>query len=268
MIPRVRRSRRAAFESPAMPQHKISFQLYSARNFPPIETVLEGLAAIGYDAVEPYYPLYGDDPAGYRAKIDAAGLVNPTFHASLDGVVGDTGRFIDIAKTIGASTIVVPYLVAEKRPTDTDGWKKIGESLAKAAAAAKAAGLGLAWHNHDFEYATLADGSRPIDYLIGNGVKAELDIGWVVRAGRDPIREIDKLAAETVAFHVKDLAPAGTTIEDGWADFGHGTVDWKALKPHIDAAPNASVLVAEHDNPADWKRFAERSYAAIKSLFA
>ncbi|MCX5512207.1 sugar phosphate isomerase/epimerase [Kaistia algarum] len=251
-----------------MPQHKISFQLYSARNFPPLETVLEGLAAIGYDAVEPYYPLYGDDAAAYRAKVDAVGLVTPTFHAPLDGVAGDTARFIDIAGTIGASTIVVPYLVAEERPTNIDGWKKLHDTLARAAEKAKAAGFGLGWHNHDFEYVSLPDGSRPIDHLIGNGVSAELDIGWVVRAGKDPVREIEKLAGDTIAFHIKDLAPAGTTAEDGWADVGTGTVDWKALKPHIDGAAKAHVLVAEHDNPADWKRFAERSFASIKALLS
>lgn len=251
-----------------MVNHAISFQLYSARNFPPLETILEGIAAIGYDAVEPYYPLYGEDPAGYRAKVDAVGLKTPTFHAPLDGVTGETSRFIDIAGTIGAATIVVPYLVAEERPTDVDGWKHLHERLATAAAKAKTAGFGLAWHNHDFEYVALADGSRPIDHLIGNGVSAELDIGWVVRAGADAAREIDKLAAETIAFHVKDIAPAGTTAEDGWADVGTGTIDWTALKPHIDGAARNAVLVAEHDNPADWRRFATRSFASIKSLLA
>ncbi|MBN9025624.1 MULTISPECIES: sugar phosphate isomerase/epimerase family protein [Kaistia] len=249
-----------------MSKHKISFQLYSARNFPPLETVLEGLAKIGYDAVEPYYPLYGDDAAGYRRKVDAVGLVTPTFHAPLDGVVGETSRFIDIAKTIGAEAIVIPYLVAEQRPTDVDGWKKLHDSFAGAAEKAKAAGLGLGYHNHDFEYVTLADGSRPIDHLIGNGVVSELDIGWVARAGKDAAAEIDKLADSTIAFHIKDLAPAGTAEEDGWADVGHGTIDWKALWPHIEKAKNAKILVAEHDNPADWKRFAERSFAAIKAL--
>lgn len=249
-----------------MSKHKISFQLYSARNFPPLETILEGLAKIGYDAVEPYYPLYGEDPAGYRKKVDAAGLVTPTFHAPIDGVTGETNRFIDIAKTIGAQTIVIPYLVAEQRPTDVDGWKKLHETIAVAAEKAKAAGLGLGYHNHDFEYATLADGSRPIDHMIGNGVSAELDIGWVARAGKDAAAEIDKLAGDTIAFHIKDIAPAGTTEEDGWADVGHGTIDWKALWPHIAKAPKAQILVAEHDNPADWKRFAERSFASIKAL--
>jgi len=249
-----------------MPKHKISFQLYSARNFPPLETVLEGLAKIGYDAVEPYYPLYGEDPAGYRAKVDAVGLATPTFHAPMDGVTCETARFIDIAKTIGAHTIVIPYLGAEDRPADVDGWKKLGEKLAATAATVKAAGLGLGYHNHDFEYATLSDGSRPIDHLIGNGVASELDLGWVVRAGKDAAPEIDRLASEVIAFHIKDIAPAGTTVEDGWADVGHGVVDWAALWPHIQKAPNAGLLVAEHDNPADWKRFAERSFAAIKSF--
>ena len=34
------------------------------------------------------------------------------------------------------------------------------------AAALAEAGLKLAWHNHDFEYVTLPDGSRPIDHLL------------------------------------------------------------------------------------------------------
>lgn len=249
-----------------MSKHLISFQLYSARHFPPLEAILESLARIGYDAVEPYYPLYGEDPAAYRAKVDAVGLVTPTFHASFDGVVGETTRFIDIAKTIGAATIVVPYLGAEQRPVDSAGWAALGERLAAAAETVTAAGLTLAYHNHDFEYVTLADGSRPIDRLIGNGVAAELDLGWVARAGQDVAAEIDRRAAETVAFHIKDLAPAGTSAEDGWADVGHGTQDWAALWPHIAKAPKAGVLVAEHDNPADIERFAARSFAAIKAF--
>ena len=249
-----------------MSKHLISFQLYSARNFPPLEAVLESIAGIGYDAVEPYYPLYGEDPAAYRAKVDAAGLVTPTFHAPFDGVTGETARFIDIAKTIGATTIIIPYLGAEQRPTDTAGWKALGQTLAATAETVKAAGLGLAYHNHDFEYAALADGSRPIDHLIGNDVASELDLGWVARAGQDVAAEIDRLSDEIIAFHIKDIAPAGTTVEDGWADVGHGTIDWAALWPHIAKAPKAGVLVAEHDNPADIKRFAERSFAAIKSF--
>jgi sugar phosphate isomerase/epimerase len=89
-----------------------------------------------------------------------------------------------------------------------------------------------------------------------------------VRGGQDPAKEIDRLAADTIAFHIKDVAPAGTKFEDGWASVGHGTIDWKALWPHIRKAPKAGVLVVEHDNPSDWRSFAERSFATVKALVA
>jgi sugar phosphate isomerase/epimerase len=53
-------------------------------------------------------------------------------------------------------------------------------------------GLKLAWHNHDFEYQRLPDGSRPIDHLIGAaGVFFEPDIGWIVRAGTDTMKDVN-----------------------------------------------------------------------------
>ena len=38
-------------------------------------------------------------------------------------------------------------------------------NLAKGAESVRSAGLKIAWHNHDFEYRKLSDGSRPIDHL-------------------------------------------------------------------------------------------------------
>ena len=52
-----------------MGRYQLAFQLYSARHFPPLEPVLEGLAEIGYDAVEPFLPNYGDDPKGWGPSL-------------------------------------------------------------------------------------------------------------------------------------------------------------------------------------------------------
>ena len=49
-----------------MTNYRISFQLYSARKFPPVAAQLEALAAIGYDAVEPYGGAYQGDVGGFR----------------------------------------------------------------------------------------------------------------------------------------------------------------------------------------------------------
>lgn len=249
-----------------MSRYRISFQLYSARNFPPIETQLEALKAMGYDAVEPYRGAYGDDAAGFRRAVDRAGLACPTGHVALDALDTDLGAAIDLARTLGLETVVVPYIVPEKRPTDASGWAAIGRRLGEHAAALTDAGFNLAWHNHDFEYRPLPGGERPIDLLLAApGVSFEADIGWIVRAGADPKAELAKYGDKVAAFHVKDVAPAGTTAEDGWADVGAGTIDWKALWPAM-VATGCDLLVLEHDNPADWKRFASASHRFVADL--
>lgn len=249
-----------------MARQRISYQLYSARKFPPLETHLEALAAIGYDAVEAYGAIVEADPEGMRRKFDAFGLACPTSHFPFALLERDRKRAIAIAETLGMETVIVPALPHDQRQKDVAGWKEVGAKLTEHAAALAEAGLKLAWHNHAFEYPRLADGSQPIDHIVGQpGVLFEVDIGWILRAGGEAKAEINRFPGKVVAFHMKDLKPDGVMEEDGWADVGSGTVDWKALWPVI-AATGASVLVVEHDNPADWRRSAAISYDFIAAM--
>src|SRR5690606_13818777 len=59
-----------------------SFQLYSARNFPPLDRVLGRLAELGYAQVEGYGGLY-DDAEGLAASLRQHGLAMPTGHFGL-----------------------------------------------------------------------------------------------------------------------------------------------------------------------------------------
>ena len=64
----------------------------------------------------------------------------------------------------------------------------------------------------------------------------------------------------------KDIAPEGENEEeDGWADVGHGTLDWTGLTRALQGA-GVDLFVMEHDKPADARRFAERSIAAFKGF--
>ncbi len=249
-----------------MPSYRISFQLYSARNFPPIEKHLETLAAIGYDAVEPFGGAYKADPQALRAKCDALGLKIPTCHMPLADLDADRAAVIDTAKILGLETIIVPAVPQEERTKDVAGWQALGAKLQGHAEALKGAGLKLAWHNHAFEYVTLADGSRPIAHLLsGADVKWEPDIGWITRGGADIASELDTFKGKVAAFHIKDLAPAGVTKDDGWADIGAGILPLKALWPKIEAA-GTDLLVFEHDAPSDWESFARNSYRFVAGL--
>lgn len=248
---------------------KLAFQLYSARSFPPQETVLEGLASIGYDAVEAWLPDYGDDPKAFRKRLDDAGLYCMGIHMPFAGLVNEPQRFFDIAETIGGKPLLIPpFLMPHERPNDADGWKQIGEQLGQGAELAHKQGLRVAWHNHEFEYRLLPDASRPIDHMLaagGDKLGFEIDFAWVKRGWADPEAELRKFAKRITAIQLKDTAPAGTLDDqNGWRATGDGVVDWKSLWPLFETT-SADHLVVEHDRPVDWREVAQRSYDFAKA---
>jgi sugar phosphate isomerase/epimerase len=244
-----------------------SFQLYSARKFPPWDRILKLLADAGYAEVEGFGGVY-DDPAGFRAELDRNGLAMPTAHFSIDALENDFDGVRRIADALGVKLMVCPYLVPEARPSDTAGWRGFGERLAKAGERARAAGYGFAWHNHDFEFKALPDGSVPMEHLLSAapGIGWEFDVAWCVRGGSDPMRWIDRHGQRISAVHVKDIArPGEGQDEDGWADVGHGAMDWAKLLRALRAETPAKYFIMEQDNPNDIERFARRSLAAVQS---
>ncbi|MCR6672092.1 sugar phosphate isomerase/epimerase [Devosia ginsengisoli] len=248
--------------------YPIAYQLYSSRNFPPLAAQLPVLKAMGYDAIEPWLPAYEADPKLFRRQLDDAGLACYGFHMPLAGLVSEPNRFIDIALTLGATVLIPPYVAVEERENTPDYWRGLGEKLARGAETAGPHELKVAWHNHDFEYVPLPDGSKPIDHIFeaaGPDVWFEIDCGWITRAGADPAAELRRYADRIIAIQTKDTAPLGTTLDDGWTATGDGIIDWAALVP-LFRRTRADHIVTEHDNPGDWQRFASRSIYHLKAL--
>ncbi|EAR49727.1 hypothetical protein OG2516_15939 [Oceanicola granulosus HTCC2516] len=248
--------------------YPVAYQLYSSRNFPPLEAQLPELRAMGYDAIEPWLPAYEADPAAFRRALDEAGLKCFGFHMPLDGLARAPDRFVEVAQTLGAQVLIPPFVPEEERQDSAGYWAGIGETLARGAEAAGRHGLTVAWHNHDFEYRALPDGTRPIDHILGAdpAVKFEIDCGWIVRGGADPAAELARYADQIVAIQLKDTAgPEGRDTEDGWRATGDGVIDWAALAPLMEKT-QATHIVAEHDNPADWRAFASRSLHHMRQI--
>lgn len=258
----------------------LSFQLYSARNFP-LDTVLPMLAAIGYAQVEGFGGLasengpnglgglYADAPR-LKAALDGAGLAMPSGHMGLD-LLQRPDLALPLARLLGIQTVVCPWLAPNQRPADAAGWRALGEKLAGLARPFQDAGLTFAYHNHDFEFEALPDGRYPMDVLLAAapGIAAEVDIAWIVRGKADPFAWLERNGNRVVAVHLKDIAPEGqNAAEDGWADLGHGIVPWGRLLPLVKTGTGARYFIAEHDNPSDIKRFAQRSYTAARGLGA
>lgn len=245
----------------------IAYQLYCSRNAPSVDGTLKMLAETGYTAVEGYGGLFDDVPA-LRAGLDRHGLSMPSSHIGLDLLNDDTAKAIEICAALGITKAICPHIAEAARPTDAAGWAALGKRFAEKSKPLRDAGLTVGWHNHEFEFADIGGEERPMDLILqgSDDLKVELDIGWVVRAGLDPVEWINKYGARITAAHIKDIAPEGEALdEDGWADVGHGTQDWPPIVAAL-ARAGCTHFVAEHDKPGDDARFARRSLSTIQTF--
>ncbi len=246
---------------------QFAYQLYGSRNFTPWASVFDLLASLGYASVEGFGPLYDtvDDTA---AQLKSAGLTMPSAHLSLDMLEQEPERVTALIAALDIKSVYCPYLDENLRPTSVSGYVALGERLEKAGAVVRDAGCGFGWHNHDFEFKALEDGSMPLQRIFEGGpsLEWEADLAWVARGGADPMAWVDRYADRITAVHIKDIAPEGEAMdEDGWADVGQGVLDWKAWLPVLQAMP-IKHFVMEHDNPSDQTRFAKNAITYCQSI--
>lgn len=225
------------------------------------------LRGLGYARVEGYGALYSDAQA-LKAELEANHLSMPTGHFGIDMLENEVERVLEIAKLTGMKALFCPYLLPENRPTNAAGWRDFAKRLHSAGAPYRAAGYRFGWHNHDFEFFALSDGSLPIEHIlnVAPDMAWEADVAWIIRGGADPVEWIKRYQSQILAVHVKDIAASGAkSDEDGWDDVGHGTVNWQALMELLRQTP-AEYFVMEHDNPSDDERFARRSLEAARQF--
>ena len=256
----------------------LGIQLYTLRDVFPgdVNGVLEMLARYGYGTVETAG--YADrDPAAFAAALGAHGLASPSAHQMVTEVVvgsemmADAGlpdfdAALDTVAAVGQDYFVIPWLPPDARP-DRDGYLRLADVLNGLGERARAAGVQLGYHNHDFEFDTFGT-DRPayfdfVERLDPDLVVMELDLYWVVVAGHDPVEVFERYPGRFPLWHVKDGAGPDMTQ----TDVGAGSLDW----PRIFAASGTAGLrhaFVEADNPpeGDSLAFAEDSIGYLASL--
>lgn len=248
----------------------ISYQLYSSRNYSPLAKTLGMLGELGYHQVEGYGGLFTEatDMGQLKADLDANGLHMSTCHFGLDVVRDQPNTIISYAKALNMEVVFVPAVPAEQRVKSAAGWEALGNTLAEIGKPLQDAGIKFGWHNHAFEFAAIDSEQLPLELILAgdDSLLLELDIAWCVVGKQDPMAWIKRYADRLISVHIKDLAPEGTCVdEDGWADVGHGTMDWPLLMKALDDTA-MQYRVMEHDNPNDHQRFASRSIDTLKTI--
>jgi len=245
------------------PNDVLSIQLWSTRAASSLAEQFEYLAGCGYTDVQPFKDLYAD-PAALRAMLDEHGLTARSGHFKFSTYETDFDRVVTTARTVGMTLLAADWLDPEERPVDRAGWEALGGRLSNVSKRVADQGLRFAWHNHEFEFAPLPDGSFGIEHALGKDVLWEMDIGWMFKAEQDPLPWLARYAGRVPAIHVKDVAAPGEKLDEmNFADLGEGVMDWQLYwQAAVDAG--AELMIAEHDAPSDWRRFARVSGAAMR----
>lgn len=240
-------------------KHYPGLQLYTLRDQLPkdVKGVIAKVAKAGYKEVETFgYDMktgyWGLHTADFGKLLKDNGLTTPSGHYGIDSFFGkgDTDelkRYIEVAKTLGQTYVVIPSLNGEFIKT-VDECKAVAEKMNKAADICKAAGLKLGYHNHNFEWKPLSGGATFYDTILAETdpklVHMEMDIFWVVRAGQDPIKILKKHAGRYALVHVKDRDKTKTDLN---TEIGKGSIDFKAIIPAARAA-GVTHFIMEQEN--------------------
>ena len=256
-------SRRSANGLRRRPLEAFGIQLYTLRA--PLADDLIGtlaaVAAIGYREVE-FAGLHGLTPRQMRTRLDGAGLRAASSHHGLEEVRGAWSETLEGARELGQGMVVVPSIPASER--GREGLRRVATDLNRAGEAARAAGLRLGYHNHDWELAPLADGTRPMDLLLERTepglVDWQMDVFWTVHGGADPARYLRVEGGRVTSLHVKDRTAAGRMV-----DIGDGIIDFASLVPLAEGAGLRHAFV-EHDDPDDPLASARRSLAHLRAI--
>jgi sugar phosphate isomerase/epimerase len=103
------------------------------------------------------------------------------------------------------------YLICSTMPTNgqtVDNYKKVAESFNKTGEECKKMGLKFGYHNHEYEFESV-NGQVLYDVLLNNTdaglVHMELDLGWVIVTGKDPMDYFKNFKGRFPLWHLKDM---------------------------------------------------------------
>jgi sugar phosphate isomerase/epimerase len=222
--------------------NRIGLELYSVRDamHRDPDRTLAAVRAMGYTDVELLWSFgnFGRTTEQVRTALDREGLRAPSAHVSPTILFVGWERSLEIAHRLGHEYLIVPSFTADTARS-LDDWREWADRFNTAGAAARRAGIWLAFHN-EADHMTLIDGKVPYDVFVERTdpkvVRLQLDTGNMAMGGGDPLAYLQRYRDRYWSFHLKDvLADRSRDTE-----LGTGQLDFRRLLasiPDIDHKP-------------------------------
>lgn len=221
-----------SFSFAANSNQKFGVQLYSFRDEMAKDAMgtLKKIAAIGIKEIESARSdkglYYGLGPKDMKTACDDLGMQLTSGHVALDNNFQNT---MEQAVASGQEYVICSSLPSKGQTVDN--YKKVAEEFNKAGKACKQLGLKFGYHNHEYEFES-DNGTVLYDILMDDTdedlVHMELDLGWVVVAGKDPLDYFKKYPGRFPLWHLKDMNM--DTRES--TEFGKGGLDIATMMAH------------------------------------
>ncbi|NLZ20074.1 MAG: sugar phosphate isomerase/epimerase [Bacteroidales bacterium] len=153
------------------------------------------------------------------------GLIPFSNHVPFAEMMNDLDRVIADNTVLGVQYIVFPYMDAASRPgVDPDQFRQTVARIGEIGTKVRDAGFQLLYHNHDFEFAKLPDGTVGHDYIFSatdrKQLQMELDVCWADYAGFNPAQRLLEFSGYIPVVHLKDYAVEGELDGDPYALIG------------------------------------------------
>jgi len=209
------------------PKKHMGVQVYSVKGFETdIPGSLKKLADYGYTVLEiANYDaktglVGGYKPDEFAALVKKYGMEVISSHARAKfdvkdeaGTLAAWGKVFDDHKLMGCKYVVLPM---NMWAGTLDGVKAECSLMNKIGDEANKRGIKFGYHNHNLEFATLANTNLLYeDALITNTdpdkVFFELDVYWITIGGQDPVAYLKKYPTRYKALHIKDEYVVGAT---------------------------------------------------------
>lgn len=224
------------------------------------KATLQAVADAGYAYVEAANyedgKFYGMPPSEFKSYLESLGLTAKSAHMGMV-TLENADQLIADVKAAGIEYFVIPVppmgMFTFDPATRTLGMKGTADELVSImntlGEKCHNAGIKLLYHNHDFEFKPMADGTVIEEVLLEKcnpeWVNFQMDLYWVTKAEASPLAYFEKYPGRFKAWHVKDM-----NTEGNFAPVGTGTIDFAKILSAKDQSGMEFYLV-EQDNTFD-----------------
>jgi len=255
-----------SFAKPVKKVKDVGIQLYTFRKemMADAKGTLKQLAALGIKQIESARSTkgnyYGLKPKEIKQICNDLGMTLRSGHVHLDD---QWQQSINDAAEAGQE-----YVICSSMPSsgqNAANYKKVAEAFNKAGEDCKKLSMKFGYHNHEYEFEQEND-QVFYDILLNNTdanlVYMELDLGWVIVAGKNPLEYFSKYPGRFPLWHLKDMDMSKKQS----TEFGKGGLEIKKMLLNADQSGMKYFFVEQEEYTSTPLESMKHNMAYLKNL--